>query len=126
MGIQEPEWVRRYITCFSKETQHLIAEIDLPNLDLVELQKVWSRPETDPMFMCYPVGEAQQAFLQKAANIRLDLDAHLYFLEAACTDWRTMHEEGGFMGQYAAPLSLMNSPDAMQLTPEETQANQEK
>lgn len=119
-SIKDPVWIRRIITVFSNADESLVGEHELEGIELSQLQKQWSEPETEPMFNCFPVEEDQREFIEELIECELDFDVYSYFAEAVCIDIAAAKSEGGFMGQYAPPAMARALPKESSTTTKAT------
>jgi hypothetical protein len=99
----QPPWLVRLVAAYSNETDGLVAEHELPTVDLADLQRLWDQPADEPMLDLFEVTEVQRRFVEAALGHALDLARNSYFLEARCSDPEAMRRAGGFMGRYAPP-----------------------
>lgn len=67
---------------FDKVDETLSSSHLIHGLSLADLQRMFGIDESNPMFDCYPVAEAQKAALESAAGVRIDLDRFDYFVTA--------------------------------------------
>jgi hypothetical protein len=102
--MSEPEWLERVVEWYEKAPgDALVSEQRLCGVQLAELQKLWSLPATDPMVLCYPVGEAQRPYIEAHTGLSLRLDEFDYFVVCLTNDLDATLREDGYMGQYPAP-----------------------
>ncbi len=104
--MSEPSWLVRVIEYFSNETDELIGELNLPQVELSELQRLWGAPPDEPMVECFSIEEEQAPFFREFAGIEFDFARYSYFLSAYTTDWEAMKREGGYMGLFPPPKEL--------------------
>jgi hypothetical protein len=115
--MNEPGWLVRVVEYFSNETDELVGEVALPQVELAELQRLWDAPPGEPMVECLSIGEGQAPFFRELAGIEFDFARYSYFLAAYTTDWGAAEREGGYMGLYPPPRELTAFPEARRVTP---------
>jgi hypothetical protein len=115
--MSEPSWLVRVIEYFSNETDELIGEFALPQVELSEIQRLWSAPPDEPMVECYAIEKEQASFFRELAGIEFDFVRYSYFLAAYTTDWETTKREGGYMGLFPPPKELPAFPEARRVMP---------
>ena len=104
--MHEPSWLARAIEYFSNETDELIGEFALPQVDISELQRIWDAPPDEPMIECFSIEEEQAPFFRELVGIEFDFAQYSYFLTAYTTDWEATKRAGGYMGLYPPPREL--------------------
>jgi hypothetical protein len=72
--------VIRAVTVFSNQTDQLIHEFPLPDIELQTLRDLWGAAESDPMIHEFEIGRAQKEFFQQVLGIELDLQEYSYFI----------------------------------------------
>lgn len=74
---------RRYLTWYDKGTEEFIEKIELHDLSIKDLQKIFNQDQFSLMIDVYPVKLEQAVQLQQLTNnkIVIDLDAYDYFIE---------------------------------------------
>lgn len=115
--MKEPSWLARVVEYFSNETDELVGEFPLPQVELAELQRIWHVSPDEPMVACFAIGEEQAQFFRESAGIEFDFARYSYFLAAYTTDWEATKREGGYMGQFPPPKELPAFPDARGMMP---------
>ena len=102
--MRDPEWLERVVEWYEKDPDDaLVGEQRLCNAQLAELQKLWSLSPTDPMVLCYPIGEAQRPYIEAHTGMSLRLDQFDYFVVCLTNDLDATIRDGGYMGQFPAP-----------------------
>jgi len=71
----------RRLRCYEKDGDVLIAEIELPPLDLAYLQYLFDISEDNPMYDAYQVHEKQKIELEKHIDQKINLLDYDYFLQ---------------------------------------------
>lgn len=72
----------RIISAYSSETESLIREFPLGEIDLTVWRDAFDVPESDPdMVRPYEVGEKQRVLVEGAIGARLDRGAFNYYVE---------------------------------------------
>jgi len=74
--------IRRYISWYEKEGDNFIADEDMNNIELKDLQQLFNVPKDNPMYDCWPIKEQHILILQKHINHNINLQKHDYFVEA--------------------------------------------
>lgn len=74
--------VRRLIRFFEKTSDKYVGEIELPEIELSELQKLFNEDRENPMYDCYPITTNEHTFFIQFLDKPLELDKYNYFLEA--------------------------------------------
>lgn len=118
--MKEPSWLVRVVEYFSNETEELVGEFALPQVELSELQQLWDAPPDELMVECFSIEEAQAPFFRELAGIEFDFARYSYFLAAYTTDWEAAKREGGYMGLFPPPKELPTLPEARRLIPKGT------
>ena len=116
--MSEPSWLVRVVEYFSNETDELIGEFALPQVELSELQRLWDAPPDEPLVECFSIEGEQAPFFRALAGIDFDFARYSYFLTAYTTDWGAMKREGGYMGLCPPPKELPAFPGARRVLPE--------
>ena len=71
----------RVVERFEKDpSDAFVDECELTDTQLSDLQRLWDIPPDNPMFDCYPVGEAQRAYVEAHSEVTLDFDRFDYFV----------------------------------------------
>lgn len=79
----EKEKVIRYLRLYEKDPgDDLVGEVELPDIDLREMQMIYGVDQNNPMFDCWRVEKHHNEFLEKYINIRVDFERYDYFIEA--------------------------------------------
>jgi hypothetical protein len=115
--MSEPSWLVRVIEYFSIETDELVGEFALPQVELSELQRLWGAPPDEPMVECFSIEEERAPFFREMASIEFDFARYSYFLAAYTTDWEATKREGGYMGLYPPPKELPAFAEARRVMP---------
>lgn len=115
--MKEPAWLIRVIECFSNNTDELVCEFDLPNVELTELQRIWKMPADDPIVTCFSINEEQAQFFQQLIDIEFDFVRYSYFLAAYTVDWDATKREGGYMKLFPPPRDLPGFPEIKKVIP---------
>jgi hypothetical protein len=118
--MKAPRWLVRVVEYFSNETDELIGEFALPQVELSELQRIWDAPPDEPMVECFSIEEEQAPFFRELAGIEFDFARYSYFLAAYTTDWEAMKRECGYMGLFPSPKELPAFPEARRVMPNGT------
>ena len=74
---------RRYLQWYDKVTEFSVGYENMENIDLPELQKLFSVPPDNPMYDCWEVKEKHLETLQKHVKHIIDLSKYDYFVEAS-------------------------------------------
>lgn len=102
--MSERAWLERVVEWYEKAPgDALVGEQRLCDVQLAELQKLWSLPPTDPMVLCYPIGEGQRAYVEAHTGLSLRLEEFDYFIVCLTNDLDATIHDGGYMGQFPAP-----------------------
>jgi hypothetical protein len=115
--MSEPSWLVRVVEYFSNETNELMGQFALPQVELSELQRLWNAPPDEPMVECFTIGVEQAPFFRALAGIDFDFARYSYFLAAYTADWEAMKREGGYLGLFLPPKELPASPYARRVMP---------
>jgi hypothetical protein len=115
--MKEPSWLVRTIKYFSNETEELVGEFTLPEVDLAAIQILWNQQPTEPMVDMFSIDESQSQYFRQIANIQFDFSHYSYFLTAHTADWDATKREGGYIGLYPPPKNLPAFPDAKPVMP---------
>ena len=115
--MKEPGWLVRVIEYFSKETDELMGEFVLPQVELSGLQQLWNAPPDEPMVECFSIEEERAPFFRELAGIEFDFARYSYFLAAYTTDWEAAKREGGYLGLFPPPKELPTFPEARRVLP---------
>ncbi|MEJ7577308.1 MAG: hypothetical protein WKF74_09930 [Pyrinomonadaceae bacterium] len=115
--MREPSWLVRVIEYFSNETDELLGEFALPQVEIAELQRIWNAPPDEPMVECFSIEEEQAQFFRELAGVEFDFARYSYFLAAYTTDWEAPKREGGYMGLFPPPKELPAFPEARRVMP---------
>lgn len=70
----------RVIRYFDKVDESYIGEV-LLDIPLASLQELFGVDAGNPMYDCYPIGKAQEAFFKIYSKINFNFDRFEYFLE---------------------------------------------
>ncbi|PZD73999.1 hypothetical protein C1752_01578 [Acaryochloris thomasi RCC1774] len=111
----EPDWLARCIEYFSNETDELVGEFNLPQVELRDLQKLWNLPLDEPIVGGFEITEAQAQFFRDLASIDFDFTKYSFILDAYTTDWEATRRAGGYMGLFPPPRTLLAFPDAQRV-----------
>jgi hypothetical protein len=115
--MREPSWLVRVVEYFSNETDELVGEFVLPQVELSKLKRVWNAPVDEPMVECFSIEEEQAQFFRELAGIEFDFARYSYFLAAYTTDLEASKREGGYMGLFPPPRDLPAFPEARRVLP---------
>ena len=115
--MKEPSWLVRVVEYFSNETDELVGEFALPQVELSELQRIWNAPPNEPMVEGFSIEEEQAPFFRELAGIEFDFAQYSYFLAAYTTDLEATKREGGYMGLFPPPKELPAFPEARRVMP---------
>jgi hypothetical protein len=115
--MSEPSWLVRVVEYFSNETDELVGEFALPQVELSELQRLWGAPSDEPLVECFSIEEEQAPFFREVTGIEFDFPQYSYFLAAYTTDWEATKREGGYLGLYPPPRELPAFPEARLVMP---------
>ena len=75
--------VTRMIRWFQKDPgEEFVGEATLRDVDLGELQRLFSVPRDNPMYESYPVRQEHVSTLQAHVDVPIELDRYEYFVEA--------------------------------------------
>ena len=115
--MKEPGWLVRDVEYFSNETDELVGEFVLPQVELSELQQIWNVPPDEPMVECFAIEEDQAPFFRELVAIEFDFARYSYFLAAFTADFEATKREGGYMGLYPPPRELPAFTEARHVMP---------
>jgi hypothetical protein len=118
--MKEPSWLIRCIEYFLNETDELVGEFALPQVELAELQKLWNLLPNEPMFECFSIQAEQAQFFRELASIEFDFAQYSYFLATYTTDWEASKRAGGYMGLFPPPRELPAFPETKRVMPKIT------
>lgn len=71
----------RVIRYFDKANESYIAEVKLPEVPLKALQQLFCVSADNPIYDSFPIGNTEETFFKKYAEINFDFDRFEYFLE---------------------------------------------
>ncbi|MCB1590981.1 MAG: hypothetical protein KDI90_00880 [Alphaproteobacteria bacterium] len=78
--------IERYIAVFNRDgfgDEFLVQELPLPDIPLLELQKLFSIAGDNPMYDCYPITIANVSFFKKWVDQEFNFERYEYFLECS-------------------------------------------
>ena len=115
--MSKPSWLVRVVEYFSNETDELVGEVALPQVELSELRRLWDAPPGEPMVECFSIEEEQAPFFRELAGIEFDFARYSYYLAAYTTDWEATKREGGYMGLFPPPKEMPAFLEARRVMP---------
>ena len=115
--MKEPSWLVRVVEYYSNQTDEMVGQFALPQVELAELQRLWDAPPNEPMVDCFSITEDQALFFREVASIEFDFARYSYFLAAYTTDWEATERDGGYMGLFPPPRDLPAFPKAKRVMP---------
>ena len=71
----------RVIRFFDKTTEELAGEIELTDIDVVKLQKLFGVSADNPMYDCFEINSSMVPYFRQMHQLDLKLDKFDYFLE---------------------------------------------
>jgi hypothetical protein len=74
--------VTRWLRWFERRSDHLVGEAEIRGITLEELQAMFSIGADSPMYDCFRVEAPQLHRLERAVNVKIDLEQFEYFVEA--------------------------------------------
>jgi hypothetical protein len=74
--------VRRFLSKYRKGSDRPEGEIDIADVPLRVLQRIFEEPETEPMYVVYVLEPRHVRALQRYIPEPLDIHRYDYFLEA--------------------------------------------
>jgi hypothetical protein len=82
MDVVLPDDLVRSLTYFDKLTEEYIGSIELPKIELSELQRLWNQPDDEPMVYSYPIAKIEQIeFFERILERQLETEKYDYFME---------------------------------------------
>lgn len=69
------------IVVYSKLNEEYVEEVDASSIELLSLQAIFSTPESDPMYECFPIDNHQAELLGQQVDVNLNFEQYNYFLE---------------------------------------------
>ena len=73
--------LKRVIRIFDRLNDELVDEVDLPQLDIKLLRRIFNQESDNPMFDCYAINKEQAEFICLYVKIDYQFDKFEYFLE---------------------------------------------
>lgn len=73
--------IKRVIACYDKENDALVQEIELLDIPLANLQRIYGIDSTNPMYDCYPINQDNIPFFKSYTHDEIDITKYSCFLE---------------------------------------------
>jgi hypothetical protein len=72
----------RSVRVFSNDTDQLVEEFPLPEVDVATLRRLWNITDSDSMIHEFEIGLKQMDFFQQLLGIEFNFEKYSYFLSA--------------------------------------------
>ena len=72
----------RSVCVFANDTDQLVEEFPLPEVDIAILRRLWNIADSDPMVHEFEIGPEQEDYFQQLLGIDFSFEKYSYFLSA--------------------------------------------